>query len=99
MNKLVDDFATAGSGLVVYAASTGSELAHEDETDRHGAFAEALIEAIGEGKAESDTDGGITIDRLDDYLVKRVKELTGGEQHPVMNRNLIPDFPLAVAHR
>jgi hypothetical protein len=99
MNKLVDDFAAAGSGLVVYAASTGSELAREDETDRHGAFAEALIEAIGEGKAESDTDGGITIDRLDDYLVKRVKELTGGEQHPVMNRNLIPDFPLAVAHR
>jgi WD40 repeat protein len=99
MNKLVDDFATAGSGLVVYAASTGSELAHEDEADRHGAFAEALIEAIGEGKAESDTDGGITIDRLDDFLVKRVEELTGGEQHPVMNRNLIPDFPLAVAHR
>ena len=99
MNKLVDDFATAGSGLVVYAASTGSELAHEDEADRHGAFAQALIEAIGEGKAESDTDGGITIDRLDDYLVKRVKELTGGDQHPVMNRNLIPDFPLAVAHR
>jgi hypothetical protein len=99
MNKLVDDFATAGSGLVVYAASTGSELAHESESDRHGAFAEALIEAIGDGKAESDPDGGITIDELDHYLVQRVRELTGGEQHPVMNRNLIPDFPLAVAHR
>ena len=55
MNKLVNDFAAAGSGLVVFAASTGSELAQEDETDRHGAFAKALIEAIGEGKAAIDT--------------------------------------------
>jgi hypothetical protein len=99
MNKLVDDFAAVGSGLVVYAASTGSELAHEDEKGRHGAFAEALVEAIGQGRAESDENGGITIDLLDHYLERRVKELTGGDQHPVMNRNLIPDFPLAVARR
>jgi hypothetical protein len=97
MNKLVNDFAAAGTGLVVYAASTGSELAHEDQNLRHGAFAEALIEAIGEGKAESDPDGGITLDLLDHYIVGPVQELTGGDQHPVMNRNLIPDFPLAVA--
>ena len=40
-------------------------------------------------------DGACDVEKL----VKRVKELTGGDQHPVMNRNLIPDFPLAVAHR
>ena len=34
---------------------------------------------------------------LDDYLVEHVKAMTGGEQHPVMNRNLIPDFPFALA--
>ena len=59
MNKVVNDFSVAGSGLVVYAASMGTEIALEDEKwDRHGAFAEALIEAIGEGKAESESRGG-----------------------------------------
>ena len=99
IDKLVNDFATAGTGTVVFAASTGSGLAQEDENDRHGAFAEALIEAIGNGMAGSDADGGITIDMLDHYIVQRVNKLTDGAQKPVMSRNQIPDFPLAVAHR
>ena len=66
MNKVVNDFSVAGSGLVVYGASMGTELALEDaKWDRHGAFAEALIEAIGEGKASIDSTGAITTDMLD----------------------------------
>jgi uncharacterized caspase-like protein len=99
MNKLVNDFSTAGSGLVVFAASTGTEAAKEDDKwDRHGAFTEALIEAIGEGKASLDGSGSITTDMLDHYVVERVKDLTGGIQHPIMNRSsLLTDFPLALA--
>ena len=68
MNTLVNDFSTAGSGVVVFAASTGTELANEDaKWDRHGAFAEALIDAIGEGKASIDPSGRITTDMLDLY--------------------------------
>jgi WD40 repeat protein/uncharacterized caspase-like protein len=98
MNKVVNDFSVAGSGLVVYGASMGTETALEDaKWDRHGAFAEALIEAIGEGKASIDSTRRITTDMLDFYIEEHVKEMTGGAQHPVMNRNLIPDFPLALA--
>jgi Caspase domain/WD domain, G-beta repeat len=99
MNKVVNDFSTAGSGVVVYGASTGTERAKEDaKWDRHGAFTKALIEAIGEGKAKMDPSGRITTDILDFYVEERVKDLTGGAQHPVMNRPaLIPDFPLALA--
>ena len=100
MNKVVNDFSTSGSGLVVYAASTGTERAKEDaKWDRHGAFTKALIEAIGEGKASLDpSEHKITTDMLDLYLVEHVKVMTDGAQHPVMNRpSLIPDFPLAVA--
>jgi WD40 repeat protein/uncharacterized caspase-like protein len=98
MNKVVNDFSVAGSGLVVYGASMGTETALEDaKWDRHGAFAEALIEAIGEGKASIDPTRRITTDMLDFYIEEHVKEMTGGAQHPVMNRNLIPDFPLALA--
>jgi Caspase domain/Bacterial Ig domain len=100
MNSVVNEFAKAGSGAVVYGASTGSELALEDEKwDRHSAYAKALIEAIGEGKAKSGANGPITTDRLQVYLDERVKDLTGGAQHPVMNRSgLIPDFPIALAN-
>jgi hypothetical protein len=35
---------------------------------------------------------------LDLYVEERVKELTGGQQHPVMNKpDVIPDFPFAMA--
>ena len=100
MNKVVNDFLTAGSGVVVFAASTGTELAKEfDKWDRHGAFAKALIEAIGEGKASMDPSGRITTDMLDLYVEDHVKAMTAGQQHPVMNCPiLIPDFPLALAH-
>jgi WD40 repeat protein/uncharacterized caspase-like protein len=97
MDKLVNDFTTAGSGIVFYAASRGTELAFEDEAGQHGAFAEALIEALGEGKG-SNADGTITADLLDHYLVERVKGLTNGRQHPIMSRpDALPDFPVAAA--
>jgi len=97
MDKVVNDFTTARSGIVVYAASQAIELAHEDQTGQHGAFAEALIEALGEGKGSS-PDGSITTDLLDYYIVERVKRLTDGAQHPVFHRpGLVSDFPVAVA--
>jgi hypothetical protein len=97
MDKVVNDFTTAGSGIVVYAASQAIELAHEDQAGQHGAFAEALIEALGEGKGSS-PDGSITTHLLDYYIVERVKRLTDGAQHPVFHRpGLVSDFPVAVA--
>ena len=88
------------SDIVVYAASMGNGIAMENATwDRHSAFAKALIEAIGEGKASIDPSKPITTDVLALYLEHRVKELTDGKQRPVMNRPLgIRDFPLAVAN-
>ena len=35
---------------------------------------------------------------LDRYLARRVKELTDGDQQPIMTRpDALPDFPIAVA--
>jgi hypothetical protein len=97
LNGAINDFATAESGLVVYGASTGRELSIENDEWKHGAFTKALIEAIGEGKADVLHKGTITTAFLDAYLANRVKELTGGEQHPVMSRpDAVPDFPLAL---
>jgi WD40 repeat protein len=97
LNSAINDFATAESGLVVYGAATGRELSVESDEWHHGAFTKALIEAIGEGKADITHKGKITTALLDAYLAERVKQLTGGEQHPVMSRpEAVPDFPLAL---
>jgi WD40 repeat protein len=97
MDDLVNDFTTAGSGIVVYSASQASELANENEKwDRHGAFAKALIEAIGQGKGANPA-GRITTDLLDFYVSQRVKELTEGHQHPIWNHpDPVSDFPVAL---
>jgi hypothetical protein len=97
VNAAVNDFATADSGLVVYGASMGREFSIESDAWHHGAFTKALLEAIGEGKADIGHKGTITTAFLDAYLATRVKELTDGAQHPVMSRpDAVPDFPLAL---
>jgi uncharacterized caspase-like protein len=97
LNSTINDFATAESGLVVYGASTGREASLEKDAWQHGAFTMALIETIGEGKADISHKGRITTALLDVYLSERVKQLTDGEQHPVMSRpDAVPDFPIAL---
>jgi Caspase domain/WD domain, G-beta repeat len=97
LNSAINDFATAESGLVVYGSATGREVSVESDEWHNGAFTKALIEAIGEGKADMMHKGKITTAVLDAYLAERVKQLTGGEQHPVMSRpDAVPDFPLAI---
>jgi WD40 repeat protein len=97
LNSTINDFATADSGLVVYGAAMGRELSVENDSWQHGAFTKALLEAIGEGKADVVHKGKVTTALLDVYLSERVKQLTNGEQHPVMSRpDAVPDFPIAL---
>jgi Caspase domain len=98
MMRLLADFAKAGTGAVVFAASQGGECAYQSANwDNHSAFGKALIEAI-EGKASTDPSGLITLETLGFYMDKRVKELTGGLQHPVMYQpDALPNFPIALA--
>ncbi len=98
MSKSINNSSTEGSGFVGFAATQWNECKLEDAKSRHSAFAKALIEAIGEGKAALDPSGRVTTDMLDLYVEDHVKAMTSGQQHPIMNRpNLIPDFPVALA--
>jgi uncharacterized caspase-like protein len=98
LNSAINGFAAADSGFVVYSASVGREFSIEREKWKHGAFTKALIEAIGEGKADIVHRGKITTDLLDVYLAERVRQLTDGRQHPLMSRPAtVPDFAIAIA--
>ena len=68
---------------------------------QHGAFTSALIEGIGEGRADIDIGGGrdviINVEELLAYLRARVPQLTGNLQTPTcpLIRDFGEPFPLA----
>jgi hypothetical protein len=81
-NKLINEIA-GSANAVVLASSTGAELSQEREEWRHGAFTKALLEGLSGAADIYPKDGVITVDELSLYVKDRVKELTGGLQHPV----------------
>jgi WD40 repeat protein len=93
---VVNELASAESGVVVFASSTGRQYSLEDPSWGNGAFTKALVEGIS-GRADYVGKGKITINMLDLYLSERVKELTKGKQTPTTTKpSTVPDFPVAV---
>ncbi len=74
------------NGLVLMAASTGSESALETPEWGHGAFTLAILEGIKEGKADIKPDGTIFLRELDFYVSERTIELTNNVQHPTTQK-------------
>lgn len=99
INPYVNELASTANGVVVFASSTGGELSQENTSWGHGAFTRAVLEGLGliDGKPRADLlgRGVVTTSQLDAWIAERVKELTGGTQHPKMVRpETVPDFPI-----
>jgi uncharacterized caspase-like protein len=83
-------------GVVILAASTGSEYSLEHADWGHGAFTKALIEALEEGAADYSGDGLVSLRELDLYVAERVADLTNSQQHPTTQKpSTISRFPIA----
>ncbi|MBK8176931.1 MAG: caspase family protein [Rhodospirillales bacterium] len=101
INGLVNELAQAGRGVVVFASSTGNQLSVElDAPWRHGAFTQALLEALDGGRpgqsADYNHNGAISTDEINVYVRNRVKDLAH-DQTPVSAKpDATPDFPLAI---
>lgn len=96
INGVINELASAESGAVVFAASTGNQYSLEDAKWNNGAFTKALVEGF-TGRADYTGKGKITVNMLDLYLSERVKELTGGKQTPTTAKpSTIQDFPIAL---
>ncbi len=94
-NGLTNQLSSPESGVVVFAASTGNQLAAERPELQNGVFTSALVEGLG-GAADYTHKGLITVTMLDLYLSERVKELTGGQQTPTTAKpRTIADFAIA----
>jgi hypothetical protein len=99
LTRLLNEMASAETGVVVFSATTGRGLAQETEGWGNGAFTKALLEALG-GKADQDGDRSVWTAEIETYLGQRVRELTRGLQTPATAKpSGLPDFPVAVADR
>lgn len=83
-----------GTGAMVIASATGTQFSWEKDEWQNGAFTYAVLEGL-RGAADRDDNGAIRVSELRDYVMVRVQEITGGEQHPTSRReNLADDFPV-----
>jgi uncharacterized caspase-like protein len=96
INAVVNELTSAENGAVVFAASTGRQVAQERDEWGNGAFTKALLEGLS-GSADYGHTGKITVNMLDLYISERVKVLTNGAQTPTTAKpQTIGDFPVAV---
>jgi len=98
ITDILKDLASDELGVVVMASSMGREASVESTRWENGAFTKALLEGL-EGKADKNRDGAIYLTEIDAYVTERVKELTGGKQHPTTQKpTTIRSFPVALAN-
>jgi uncharacterized caspase-like protein len=96
ITQVVNELASAETGAVVFASSTGRQYALEHADWGNGAFTKAIVEGLA-GAADFRRTGRITVNMLDLYVSERVKELTQGQQTPATTKPAtVPDFPLAI---
>ncbi|WP_082026568.1 caspase family protein [Flammeovirga sp. OC4] len=74
------------NGVVIMSGSTGNESSLESPKWQHGAFTAALIDGLGEGKADYSRDNIISLRELDLFIAMKVDELTEGKQHPTTQK-------------
>ncbi|NUQ65478.1 MAG: caspase family protein [Pirellulales bacterium] len=90
------DLVAEDVGAVLFASSHPRELSLEGPDWQHGAFTRAFLDMMSDAKSDIDGDGYLSVTETDLNLSRRVKELTGGRQHPVTRKPpTIRDFNLA----
>jgi WD40 repeat protein len=95
----VDRFAnmlkTAENGIVVFTSSTGNELSQEKDEWKNGAFTKAVVEGL-RGAAARPQVPVVMISDLQGYVSQRVRELTNGNQKPMMAMpTTVEDYPIS----
>lgn len=94
--EFVRELVSAPNGVVVLTSSTGNQLSLESKEWGHGAFTKAVLEGLN-GRADRDVTGRVTVGMLDQYVSRRVVELTASRQLPSSAKpQALPDFPIAM---
>lgn len=81
IDRLSNDLSSSENGIVVFAATTGQQLAWENPTWGNGGFTKILVEGLS-GEADYTQDQQISFTELNLHLANGVKQLTQGQQTP-----------------
>ncbi|HEY2092961.1 MAG TPA: caspase family protein [Thermoanaerobaculia bacterium] len=96
LNGAINRFSSPEQGIVVFAASTGTQSSQENEVWGNGAFTKAVVEGL-RGRAGRGEGQEITVAALESYVSQRVRQLTGGQQTPTTAKpRTVPDYPIAM---
>ena len=94
MNRLINEL-TSEHRIVVFAASTGDQVARESPAWKNGAFTKALVEGL-RGVADYAEDNQLSVSELETWTSVRVGQLTQGMQTPTLAKpNAAPDYVIA----
>jgi WD40 repeat protein len=96
VDRFANQLKAAENGIVVFTSSTGNELSQEKEEWNNGAFTKAVVEGL-RGAAARPQNAVIMISDLNGYVSQRVRDLTGGNQKPMMAMpKTIEDYPISM---
>lgn len=95
VNQAVEELINKEPGITVMTSSSGNEFSYENPRWGHGAFTKAILEGL-DGSADYNRDQLINLFELNLFVTQRVKDLTGGRQHPFTPINLFGDIPVYV---
>jgi WD40 repeat protein len=73
-------------GAIVFSSSLSREISREDEKWQHGAFTKAILDTFASPDSDLNSDGFLSLTEMEQSVCDRVREMTEGEQHPVMKR-------------
>jgi hypothetical protein len=96
IDRFANQLKAAENGIVVFTSSTGNELSRELDDKMNGAFTLALVEGLG-GAAARPQNPVIMISDLNGYVSQRVRDLTNGNQKPMMAMpKTVEDYPISM---
>jgi uncharacterized caspase-like protein len=96
VDRFANQLRAAENGIVVFTSSTGNELSQELEQYKNGAFTLAAVEGM-RGAAARPQTPVIMISDLQRYVSRRVRDLTKGNQKPMVTMpKTVEDYPISI---
>ena len=83
--RYIEDLFSRGDvqrGINIIAGSAGAEYALESGAWKNGVFTSTIIQAIQDSNADTNKDGKLNIEELQNYVTSKVAGQTNGEQKP-----------------
>ena len=100
INRAIQLLNETREGFITIASSQANQYSYEDPAWQNGAFSEAIISGLKEGKADADRDHIITTNELFTYISQEiphlVKTVKNKAQVPKMAENNMGDIPFFV---